>query len=667
MYANAQVPSNYLNIRSRYNLIAGKFDSTLHIPKGVTPGLYTGGSTQSGALFYNTSDSSLYVYTGYQWRKLGEGGSTDSTIFATVYRTDTMAVNIRDEISSLPTPTLQQVLNEGSILSGDNSIIATDSYTDKLLFGNAQYFDQIGFYTRRHLSFFTANSPSQDTASIIDLYQDSVHIKPWKGGLYIDSLNSGSATDSILVWDQVTGQVKKRNASAFGGGGSPAGNFGNIQINRNGSFATPGSDSLNFSGGLAIKGTLSATALPTGGVAADSLVVVTSAGALKKRNAGNFLSGSGVDLRVGLWNGTSTLTSHQRYTYTNSNDYPSLIIGAGSGATYGASVQLRSVVGDYGSISTDGNQFGIYGLPGTKAINIYSHSGGSLLLSLSKGTTGGSATFRKTVIAIDTAVGGPSIGSIHGEYAAGDSTTSATDVGRHMFRGIGRTYANVGSFNTFYSTVSATNTGSGITQDHIVSWQSDAEKSGASTLNIIYEGAMLATQVKAGTVGKKYGWKYWDANVYAGAVLGSQMAFKTDKLKAASGLNFHFLADSSHYGQLDGNMLLGDTVVAASSRKTLHIFNGTAPTGNISGAVLYSSSGDLNVRNSSGAINKLSGNAEFSGTIKTADPGSGAGAWRLGTAVSSSGLVLNTSQYVEVSIGGTVYRLAIVDPPSPQP
>ena len=70
----------------------------------------------------------------------------DSSTFATIYRTDTMAANIRGEISSLPTPTLQQVLTEGSILSGDNSIIATDSYKDELLFGNAQYFDQIGFY-----------------------------------------------------------------------------------------------------------------------------------------------------------------------------------------------------------------------------------------------------------------------------------------------------------------------------------------------------------------------------------------------------------------------------------------------------------------------------------------------------------------------------------------
>jgi len=52
-------------------------------------------------------------------------------------------------------------------------------------------------------------------------------------------------------------------------------------------------------------------------------------------------------------------------------------------------------------------------------------------------------------------------------------------------------------------------------------------------------------------------------------------------------------------------------------------------------------------------------------TVTTGNPGSGAGAWKLGTAVTTSGLVLNTTTYVEVSIGGTVYRLAVVDPPQP--
>ena len=68
--ALGQAPSNYTNINGRYRWIAGMFDSTFHIPKGTTPSLRTGGSTNAGALFYKTGDSSLYVYSGTQWLKI---------------------------------------------------------------------------------------------------------------------------------------------------------------------------------------------------------------------------------------------------------------------------------------------------------------------------------------------------------------------------------------------------------------------------------------------------------------------------------------------------------------------------------------------------------------------------------------------------------------------
>ena len=584
---------NYLPIKSRYKLIAGLFDSTLHIPSGTTPGLRTGGYDYRGALFYKTSDSTVYVYTGTQWISVkgsGGSGSADSTIFATLYRLDTAKINLRTLIAA------------------------------KLAIAD------------------TANN-------------------------WVTSLYRKAGTDSVFYTKGSSHTFAfKDSIGAGGGGGTPAGNYGNVQLNRNGALATPASDSLDFDAGLNIKGALTATALPTGGVAADSLVVVTSAGALKKRNAAAFPSGSGVDLRVALWNGTNSLTSHQRYTWSNSNDYPSLIIGAGTGATYGASVQLRSVVGDYGAISTDGNQFAIYGLPGTKSVNIYSHSGGSLLLGISKGNTGGAAIFKKTIIIVDTAVGGPSLGSIHGEYNAGDSNSIGTDVGRHMFRGIGRTYANNGSFNTFYSTVEAGNTT--YSQNHIINWQSDAKKTGANTLGIIYHMGILGDSINGGLVQHRWGLYMYDAYVKPGATLAEQTALRVPKFKAGI-RNYDMFSDSAQTVKMDGNILVGDSVLAPSARKTLHMFNGTAPTGNISGSVLYSESGEFKVRNSSGAINTLSGNAVFSGTLTTGDPGSGAGAWKLGTGITTSGLVLNTTTYVEITIGGTTYRLAVVDPPQP--
>jgi hypothetical protein len=97
--ADAQI--NYLPMKSRYTWIAGKFDSTLHIPSGTTTSLRTGGYDYRGAVFYRTSDSTVYVYTGTQWISVkGAGGSSDSTIFATLYRVDTAKTNIRTTLDT---------------------------------------------------------------------------------------------------------------------------------------------------------------------------------------------------------------------------------------------------------------------------------------------------------------------------------------------------------------------------------------------------------------------------------------------------------------------------------------------------------------------------------------------------------------------------------------
>lgn len=48
------------------------------------------------------------------------------------------------------------------------------------------------------------------------------------------------------------------------------------------------------------------------------------------------------------------------------------------------------------------------------------------------------------------------------------------------------------------------------------------------------------------------------------------------------------------------------------------------------------------------------------GTVTTSSSGSGAGAWKLGVAVAGVGLTLKTTEYVEVNINGTTYKLAEV-------
>lgn len=78
--------SNYTNINGRYKWIAGKFDSTFTLPSGTTPSLRVGGGSGPGALFYSTTDSSVYQYTGSQWSRL-RGTDTAHVISAYVRNT----------------------------------------------------------------------------------------------------------------------------------------------------------------------------------------------------------------------------------------------------------------------------------------------------------------------------------------------------------------------------------------------------------------------------------------------------------------------------------------------------------------------------------------------------------------------------------------------------
>ena len=53
-----------------------------------------------------------------------------------------------------------------------------------------------------------------------------------------------------------------------------------------------------------------------------------------------------------------------------------------------------------------------------------------------------------------------------------------------------------------------------------------------------------------------------------------------------------------------------------------------------------------------------SGNGTFVGSIKTADPGSGAGAWKLGKLVTAA-VTPDTTRYVEVEVDGIIRKMII--------
>ena len=54
-----------------------------------------------------------------------------------------------------------------------------------------------------------------------------------------------------------------------------------------------------------------------------------------------------------------------------------------------------------------------------------------------------------------------------------------------------------------------------------------------------------------------------------------------------------------------GNLLVGLAAAGSSSAKTVQIANGTAPTGNVSGGILYVENGALKYRGSSGTVTTI--------------------------------------------------------------
>jgi hypothetical protein len=106
---------NYTNINGRYKWIAGKFDSTFTIPVGTTPSLRTGGGNAPGALFYSTTDSTVYQYSGTQWTRL-RGSDTAHVISAYVRNTTASAMTPGQVVyingSTGTTPTIALAVNK---------------------------------------------------------------------------------------------------------------------------------------------------------------------------------------------------------------------------------------------------------------------------------------------------------------------------------------------------------------------------------------------------------------------------------------------------------------------------------------------------------------------------------------------------------------------------
>lgn len=399
-----------------------------------------------------------------------------------------------------------------------------------------------------------------------------------------------------------------------GGGGSPAGNYGNVQLNRNGAFATPGSDSLNFSAGLIIKGILSASALPTGGVDADSVVVINSSGAFKKRNVSAFarMNTTSAANQFALFNGNGTLYSSSKFNFSDAT-YPTMsIIGSDPLIYIGPSATLTNNP-SFGS----GAGAAIYGGATYKSVQLVDQISGGIQMARFY-NSGGTIYNNLNGLIISNTTSSPS--NYQGSYTIQRTIPYAvTGLNYHGFTDQTDFRVGTNAFNSFGSFVTIGNNRT--SQDHYAGFQTVWYKDSTNRIGKIYDFVSAVSEMRAGTVDTLYRFKVFEATKTGGTIV-KQYGIQIDNLSNAT---------TNVGAWIYNNVGIGPTAHTPSERLTVD--------GNILGT----------------------------GTIKTADPGSGAGAWKLGTAVTSSGLVLKTTQYVEISIDGTVYRLALVDPPTPQP
>jgi hypothetical protein len=127
-------------------------DSVLTIPIGISQLRNITGGRDTAQIRYQKSDSSVYVYTGSSWVKLGSGGgggggSADSTVFFTVYRADTMRANI---YGAIPQPdTLFAIY---PIRISNDSIYLAQTFVDSVGTGGGGGAGTINYYLNGSVS-----------------------------------------------------------------------------------------------------------------------------------------------------------------------------------------------------------------------------------------------------------------------------------------------------------------------------------------------------------------------------------------------------------------------------------------------------------------------------------------------------------------------------------
>lgn len=165
-------------------------DSVLTIPIGISQLRNITGGRDTAQIRYQKSDSSVYVYTGSTWVKLGTGGggggSADSTVFFTVYRADTMRANIY-----------------ASIVSTDSSVFFTKYRSDTMrtnLYSYIKNVDSVTYFTKYRSDTMRANIyaaiPQPDTFYVkypVRVNNDTIYLAQ----TFVDSVYSGGGGNFV--------------------------------------------------------------------------------------------------------------------------------------------------------------------------------------------------------------------------------------------------------------------------------------------------------------------------------------------------------------------------------------------------------------------------------------------------------------------------------------
>jgi len=204
-------------------------DSVLTIPIGISTLRNITGGRDTAQLRYQKSDSSVYVYSGSSWIKLGTGGgggSADSTVFFTVYRADTMRANI---YGSIPQPDtiyarypvrisndtiyLQQAFVDSVYAGGGGNFVPYTGATQDVDLGarklSAASIFVEGTNGNGHIHLKHQNGDATATGNSTSLYADTNGDIKWKndGDYYTTLATSGNTANRVYTFMDTTGRV----------------------------------------------------------------------------------------------------------------------------------------------------------------------------------------------------------------------------------------------------------------------------------------------------------------------------------------------------------------------------------------------------------------------------------------------------------------------------